>query len=91
MRTERATQNRVIALFTQQLGYTNLGNWEKRENNRPIETDLLKNNLRKRGYTEAVISAAILQLETVAGRVETLHATSLHATSCNVSTCNVSI
>lgn len=65
-RNERNTQNRVIALFTQKLGYTNLGNWEHRANNRHIEADLLKKNLLKRGYTEGAISAAILQIEKAA-------------------------
>jgi type I restriction enzyme R subunit len=39
--TERKTQNRVIKLFTDELGYTYLGNWQYRENNSNIiETDV---------------------------------------------------
>ena len=38
---ERATQDRIIALFRDQLGYRYLGNWIDRADNRNIEHDLL--------------------------------------------------
>ena len=42
---ERATQNRVVQLFQEKLGYTYLGNWEERSDNSIIETSLLLNFL----------------------------------------------
>ena len=39
---ERITQNRILALFRDRLGYDYLGNWADRVNNRDIEDELLK-------------------------------------------------
>ena len=39
--SEWATQQRVIGLFKNQLGYDYLGDWQEREGNRNIEVELL--------------------------------------------------
>jgi type I restriction enzyme R subunit len=65
---ERATQNRVVALFRDRLGYRYLGNWEEREGNSNIEPDLLRQFLReKQGCDQALIERALRFLARAAG------------------------
>jgi type I restriction enzyme R subunit len=59
---ERVTQNRVIALFRNELGYTYLGDWTERQDNSNIEEDLLAKYLTRVGYTPEQISRAIYLL-----------------------------
>lgn len=60
---ERSTQNRVVKLFREELGYEYGGNWEYRDGNSHIETALLEQNLRARGYDDNLINRAVEQLK----------------------------
>ncbi|MBD2269382.1 HsdR family type I site-specific deoxyribonuclease [Anabaena sp. FACHB-1391] len=61
--SERATQNRVVQLFQQQLDYTYLGNWHKRDNNSNVESDLLTIFLRDtQKYNHTIINQALDEL-----------------------------
>src|SRR6185369_3590610 len=59
---ERATQNRVIALFRDELGYRYLGDKTDLPNNSNIEEALLTVYLAQNNYTPAQISSAIYKL-----------------------------
>ena len=63
---ERVTQDRVVALFRDELGYSYLGDWCNREGNTNIEEKLLSRYLTRRGYTPTQISTAIRRLRTEA-------------------------
>jgi len=63
---ERATQNRVVALFRDELGYRYLGDWSDRYDNSNVEEDLLSRWLTQRGHTPPQISAALHMLRTEA-------------------------
>ena len=56
---ERVTQQRVIQLFKNELGYRYLGDWTHRADNSNIEPGLLTDFLTGSGYTPAQISRAI--------------------------------
>jgi type I restriction enzyme, R subunit len=60
---ERKTQDRVIELFRDSLGYEYLGNWGYRDGNSNVEVELLAQNLRARGYSDNLISKAVDKLK----------------------------
>ena len=62
---ERRTQNRVIKLFRENLDYIFLGSWEDRENSN-IEESYLQKFLKRQGYSDALISKALFELQKVA-------------------------
>ncbi len=56
---EIATQDKVIKLFVDTLGYNYLGDWRDRENNSNVEEIYLKEFLAKQGYDSELINRAI--------------------------------
>jgi len=63
---ERVTQNRIVALFRDELGYRYLGDWRDRDGNSNIEEGLLTDWLTRSGYSPAQISRALHMLRTEA-------------------------
>jgi len=63
---ERETQNRVVALFHDELKYSYLGNWEEREDNSNIEVGILTAWLTKKGYSQNLIGKALYEFSKVA-------------------------
>jgi type I restriction enzyme R subunit len=61
-KSERQTQNRLIALFRDELGYEYLGNWSDRPGNSNIEASLLTAYLLRCGYTQAQVNIALDKL-----------------------------
>lgn len=59
---ERATQDRVLTLFRDELGYRYLGDWTDRVGNSNVEEDLLSAWLARSGHEPAQISAALYKL-----------------------------
>ena len=64
---ERTTQNRVIALFRDELGYRFLGDWSDRAGNSNVEEKLLSDWLLKCGVTPPQVAVALHKLRTEAG------------------------
>jgi type I restriction enzyme R subunit len=63
---EKNTQNRVLALFRDNLDYRYLGDWTDRVGNSNIEESLLSAYLTRCGYSAAQISVAIHKLRSEA-------------------------
>jgi hypothetical protein len=63
---ERETQNRVILLLNEELGYNYLGNWKERDENSNIEEDILREYLNRKYYSENLIGKALHELRNVA-------------------------
>jgi type I restriction enzyme R subunit len=63
---ERATQDRVISLFRDELRYRYLGDWTDRDGNSNIEEGLLSAWLTKNGYAPPQISVALHKLRSEA-------------------------
>lgn len=70
---ERVTQNRIVKLFAEKLGYTYLGDWHDRINSN-VEEVYLKSYLSKKGYSDVLITRAIEKLlKTVGNQVDKLY------------------
>ena len=63
---ERVTQNRVVKLFKDKLGYTYLGDFHDRDNSN-IEVEYLTRYLKKAGYSSAIIKKTINEFVSLAG------------------------
>ena len=63
----RAPQDRVLALFRDELGYRNLGDWTHRAGNSNIEEALLTADLGKSGCSAAHVANVLYALRTEAG------------------------
>ena len=63
---EKDTQDRLIALFRDELKYRFLGNWTDREGNSNIEESILTDWLSKSGYSSEQVNRALYKLRTEA-------------------------
>ena len=52
---EKRTQERVVSLFRDTLGYEYLGDWTNREDNRNVETNLVRDFLSSRQFQVALV------------------------------------
>ncbi len=65
---ERKTQDRIVRLFRDRLGYDYLGNWEDRSDNSNLEEGYLRIYLARAGYSETLIDKAIDELKKTVNR-----------------------
>ena len=71
---ERRTQEKIIQLFQDRLGYDYLGDWQDRPDNSNIDETYLRQYLIRQGYSENVIKKAINTLTRAAGnQVQSLY------------------
>lgn len=63
---ERETQNRIVKLFRDELGYSYYGDWEERSSNSNIEEGYLTQYLIRRGYSPTLITKALYELRITA-------------------------
>jgi type I restriction enzyme R subunit len=63
---EKKTQERVLALLSQRLGYTYLGDWIDRPANANIEPERLKAWLATQGVSDTLAARALFELQKVA-------------------------
>lgn len=59
---ERSTQDRIVKLFVEELGYRYLGDWSDRDRNSNIEEPLLAAWLTKNGYSSDQINRTLREL-----------------------------
>jgi type I restriction enzyme, R subunit len=66
---ERVTQNRIVRMFVDRLGYRNLGDWSERAGNSNIDEGLLTAHLTRAGYGPVAIRTALFKLKGEADQV----------------------
>lgn len=64
---ERKTQERVVKLFRDTLGYEYLGDWSEETDNRNVEPELVQAFLKEQAHDDALIKRTLHHLEKVAG------------------------
>jgi type I restriction enzyme R subunit len=60
---ERVTQNRLLKLFREGLGYEYLGNWEERAGNSNVDEELLIKWLKRQGHNDKIIAKVLRELD----------------------------